>query len=296
MLFESIQNKKDEELPELRTNACFTVVGYSIDSLLENIKNASFSERKIQSLLKININDLLDFDRFECIGTVEQMRELWQNQVFLKCFLDLATNDQAFNNTINRGYKNEINKLIFDYVFSAELKEKDPKIKDLYIAIAKAVNAREIIPFTTIMPMDLAWAICVYRYSDLNESVCAANLNQAIVYSGVELSIKDIIYVYSRFYLENFGQLFCTTMTVVTPVIDNNPLHMKMNDRITWAILYILDSMTSADIRKVLERYHGYLSIYKISDVRFNITGLSEDFARINRVVERLRDEGLFLP
>lgn len=293
MLFESIHNRKDEDL---RTNACFTVVGYTLDSLLENIKNASFSDRKIQSLIKVNINDMLDFDRFENIGTIEQMRELWQNAVFLKNFLDLVSNDQGFNNTINRGYKNEINKLIFDYVFSSELKNKDAKIQDLYIAIAKAVNAREIIPFTAIMPFDLAWAITVYRYSDLNESRCAANLNQAIVYSGVELSIKDIIYIYSRFYLENFGQLFCTTMTVVTPVIDDNPLQKMMNDRISWAILYILDSMTSLDIRRVLERYNGYLSIYSITDVRLNITGLSEDFARINRVVEAMRNEGIFIP
>lgn len=281
---------EEERLSDLTTNISFPVASYSIDTLLKNIIDGTFSVEKVKSLIRFDIDDFLNYDSFERPESRRQMQDLWTNKFFLNCFLKCLTEDNGFVDIMN-GYKHEINKIIFDYVFVSEDTSiiKDSEINDLFIQIAKAVNIKEIIPLLTIMNPELAWQIVVCRYSDLNESECIRKLNEAIISSGMDFSIEDIIYIYSRFYPENFRTLFKVTMCQIFDTSNFDDLQLKLNDRISWSMLYILNTLTSADILTVIMEYKCYLEAFGQIDMqhntRFDIQNIPDDFSRIRKIV-----------
>lgn len=292
-LFESLDDLHDEN-PVLDINVSFSVLQYDLETLVKNIENGSFSDIKIQSIIKYNLKDILDYTNFEKVDTRKLMQDLWTSKRFLNAFLAVFSSDNVIANTIILVYRKELNKLIFDYVFINT--DKDPDIESLYTMIAKLLNAKDIIPLTTILPRNLAWQLCVCRYSSFKIDLCVHNLNFAIINSDIDISVKNIIYVYSRFYADDFSTLFCATMIDVygdEPKSDNAK---RLNDRITVAILSILNSMTSMDIELVLTRYANYLSFGKYENRRCQIRGLSEDYARINKVVYSLENKGICVP
>ena len=292
-LFNSLDNLHDEdEEPVLFTNATFSVLHYSINSLIENIRKGTFSDIKIKTLIKYNINDLLDYSNFEKADTREDIQNIWTCKKFLDLFINVFQTDEEFSNIIVKNYKREINKLTFDYLFLN--KDRDPDIASCYITIAKMVDIQDIIPLTTIMPKDFAWQLCVCRYSSFSAEKCAHNLNFTIVSSGIDFSLKDIIYIYSRFYSEDFSTLFCSTMLDCYEA--STDTGKKLYDRITIAILTILNSMVSTEIALVLKRYANLISFSNITEYRCNIRGLSEDYSRVNSVVEILEMQGIAVP
>ena len=282
---------EDEKLSDLITNINFPVANYSLDTLLKNIIDGTFSTEKVKSLIRFDIDDFLNYDKFEQPESRKQMQELWTNKFFLNCFLKCLIEDNGFVDIMS-GYKKEINVIIFDYVFAENDMTKDSEVRDLFIQIAKAVNIKDIIPLLTIMNPDLAWQIAVCRYSSLSETKCVQKLNDAIIFSGADFSIEDIIYIYSRFYPENFKDLFKVTITQTFDVGSLTDLQMKLNDRISWAILYILNSMTSMDIYRVLTEYDSYYESCNSCGieihVRFRLRTLSEEFSRIKAVLDAI--------
>ena len=290
--FKSLDNL-EEDLSQLDTNVTFTVVDYSYDKLLENIRSGSFSPNKIQSLIKFSIRDLLDYSNFEKLETRSLFQSLWTEPKFLIQFYGLLNKDTATLELVITMYKYEINKLIYDYL-SLPIDSKNTEVASLYSNIASIVNAKDIIPLTSIMTPDSAKILVVSRYSHLVAEECVKNFNSTIVLSDADFSLKDIIYIYSRFYADDFSQLFCTTMTYsIDPVTDTGK---KVNDRISFALLYILESMTSGDIDRTLMRYNGFLTLYPTSYIRFSLRGLSKDFERVSNRVEYLANEGILIP
>ena len=291
-LFDSLDDLHDEEEPELDINVSLPVMHYDLESLFKNIENGSFSNIKIESVIKCNIRNLLDYTNFEKADTRKHIQSIWTSKRFLNSFIAVMSSDITFTDNIISTYKREVNKLIFDYVFIN--KEKSPEIESLYIIIAKMVNVKDIIPLTTILPRDLAWQLCVCKYSSFKLDLCVHNLNFAIINSELDINIKNIIYIYSRFYADDFTTLFCATMVdVYEPTTDNGK---KLNDRITVAILSILNSMTSVDIELVLTRYANYLTFNKESTIRYQIRGLSGAYSRINNVLKSLEEQGIYVP
>ena len=291
-LFKSLDNLHDEEEPVLNTNASFSVLHYSLNSLIENIKNGTFSDIKIKTLIKYNINDLLDYSNVEKADTREDIQNLWTCKKFLELFISVFQTDEAFSNKVMLNYKRELNRLCFDYLFLNQ--DKEQEITNCYITIAKMINIQDIIPLTTMMPKDFAWQICVCRYSSFNAAKCVHNLDYAIISSGIDFSLKDIIYIYSRFYSDDYSNLFSFAMIdCYTPETD---IGKKLYDRITITLLTILNSMTSLDIEIVLRRYTNLLLFSDIKTYRCNVRGLSEDYSRINSVVKLLEEKEVFVP
>ena len=75
-----------------------------------------------------------------------------------------------------------------------------------------------------------------------------------------------------------------------------NRSYKKMYDMISLAMLDILESMTSADIYKVLHDYGEYVSLSKITTIRFSMRSLSDDYSRINGIILQLLDNGISIP
>ena len=290
--FKSLDNL-EEDLSQLDTNVTFTIVDYSYDKLLENIRSGSFSPNKIQRLIKFSLKDLLDYSNFEKVETRQLFQSLWTEPKFLIQFYGLLNKDANTLELVNSMYKYEINKLVYDYL-ALSTDDRDPEVTSLYSNIAAIVNAKDIIPLTSIMTPDSAKIIVVSRYSHLVAEQCVKNFNSTIVFSDMDLSLKDIIYIYSRFYADDFSQLFCTTMTY--NIDAKTDTGKKVNDRISFALLYILNSMTSEDIDRTLMRYNGFLALYPTSYIRFSLRGLSKDFERVANRVEYLANEGIIIP
>lgn len=290
-LFESLDDLHDEN-NTLDINVSLPVMQYDLESLYKNIENGSFSDFKIQSVIKCNLSNLLDYNNFEKVDSRKFMQGLWTSKRFLNAFLAIISSDMTTMDIILTSYRRELNKLIFDYVFINTT--KDPEIESLYIMLAKIINAKDIIPLTTILPRDLSWQLCVCKYSSFKLDLCVHNLNFAIINSDLDISIKNIIYIYSRFYADDFTTLFCASMIdIYDPESD---MAKKLNDRITIALLSILNSMTSVDIELTLTRYANYLSFNKEAVLRCQIRGLSEDYSRINKIVDSLGNQGIYVP
>ncbi len=128
----------------------------------------------------------------------------------------------------------------------------------------------------------------------MNVDQCVHNLNFAIVYSDIDISLNNIIYIYSRFYADDFSTLFCSSM--IDCFDPNTDMAKRLYNRITLALLNILNSMTSSDIELVLRRYSNYLSLSQINTIRYQIRGLSEDYSRINKVVDFLESKDVYVP
>ena len=126
---------------------------------------------------------------------------------------------------------------------------------------------------------------------------CIKRLNEFIICLGFDFTIKDIIYIYSIYYTDSFSDLFITTMTDTDRKLMNDAEH-KMYDNISLALLYILNSMESQEIYKVLRRYGEYLMLMNIeTSLRFSLNGLAEDFSRISYIVNIIKtNDSLNLP
>ncbi len=162
-IFSSLDNLHDEDEPVLEsgTNIAFSIIKYDLETMVKNINDGTFSNIKIQSLIKFNIRDILDYSNFEKADTRKYIQELWISKRFLNSFITLFNSDPDFNDTVITSYRKELNKLIFDYVFTNN--NKEPEIESLYIMIAKYINAKDIIPLTSVLPRDFSWQICLFR-------------------------------------------------------------------------------------------------------------------------------------
>lgn len=114
--------------------------------------------------------------------------------------------------------------------------------------------------------------------------------------SGVVNSVADIVYVFSKLY-PRVTDLFTLTMFWLKE--DNLTIEEASRfNMISNAMLYILDSMTSVDMRTVLINYASSISIFVPpgGPLRFRIKDRMKEFPRIEKVVNELAYEGFIIP
>ena len=147
----------------------------------------------------------------------------------------------------------------------------------------------------SIMDETTAKFMALFNFSSNDTETCIEHLNNLIVKAGYDFSVKDIVYIYSRFYSEGFSQLFNYTMTSVQDDL-TTPIEKHNYDRISLAIINILNNMTENDIYRMLSQFSSYITLMQKGTVRFSLRGLSNDFCRINEAVQNLLEDGTYIP
>ena len=279
-------NEQPEELLPTR----FTTIEYTHDSFLEKI--SEFSDTKIR--YEIKIGDYFNYDHFSDPNTRVIFQKLWTNKIFLKNVLYLISEDEPFRNKIINTYITTVNKLAFDYLL-LESEDKDEEVLYLLKEIAKHTDYNYILKLCDIMPLEIAAIIAMARFSDFNFTESINRFNNTIYRSEMDFSEQDIIHIYAVFFSERFTELFNITMTNIEENFEKR-LYKKVYDMMSLALLDILESMTSEDIEKVLQSYSSYIELTNICNFRFSLRSLSDDYSRINVIIDELLNKGICIP
>lgn len=296
--FESLDSM-DNTIESAPIGLKISTIEYSFDSFLQKISDGVLSDVVIQNNIRQGLSQYLNYDNFKNPGTSKQFIGLWTNKRFLSNLLEILNTDKSVLSKVRSLYTRTINVITYDYYAEQFNKESsvnwDSEVCNLLISISTTVNYNYILPMTTIIPPNNAVFIAMSRFSSFDNTIAIKRFNDMIIGSGIDLSIKDIIYIYSIFFSEKFSSLFNITMTTVTKSFaDTN--QKKIYDNISLAMIYIVNSIPSTEIETVLKKYSLYISFLDKKCSRFSFRNLSEEFSRINIVVNKLLEEGYDIP
>lgn len=205
-------------------------------------------------------------------------------------------------NSVKLTYSQKVycNKLAYDYLRMRN-DEKDPIIVQLLSNLSNTVNF-DVIPALVGfgVPKDLASYIALARYSSIDDYVTVKRVNACIFNtSNVDLMTEQrIINIYETLYSECMTRLFKGTMMDVYPadyLKNSSDASSEIYSLIGLAILTMINSMPSVDIKFILKAYYGDYINFPCY-VRFSMKSLSDDYYRINQIVYDLESEGIYLP
>ena len=124
------------------------------------------------------------------------------------------------------------------------------------------------------------------RNSTFNIEKAVHRVNTFLVKCNNDLSVSNIVSIYCHLF-ERFTDVFIYTMMESKPN-SMTPLMKKKYDNISIAILEMMNSLTSADIRKVLYDYGYILSMVKVNTkIRFALR-TAERYNRIISVIKSI--------
>ena len=294
--FKSLDNIQPE-IENTPIGVNFSTVEYTFDSFLKKIEDGSMSDKKIQSDILYSYGTYLDYDNFKDNKTRTIFQSLWTNVRFLRNFLEVLTKNPNIVESLKTFKLTTINTISYDYYCATSNESKDSEVLSLLLDICRVVDMKFIIPLCTIMDTDSALFITMAKFSSFDQDKCVHRLNEFIIRLGYDFTIKNIIYIYSRFYNEGFATLFNYTMICDDTVQYIDARDKKNYDSISLAIINILNSMTSDEIYKVLKQYGNYIALMnKGTSVRFSLRSLSADYNRVSDVVEKLNSEYMIIP
>lgn len=281
--------KTTDPADEKRITPKFSVLDFSYDSFLSKINDGIISDIKIQD--EILYGDYFNYDNFNNPKIRTTFQLLWTNKRFLLNLLNLLDTNKQFRDSVIKSNISTVNKIVYDYYVS---ENKDDAVCSILLDIAKVIDAPYIIKLSTVMNIEAARFIALARFSSFDLKECIIRFNTFIYRIGIDFSMKDIIYIYSTFFRESFSPLFNVTMQQIETNFENRTCK-KVYDMMSLAILEILNSMTSADIYTVLLRYNNCIQLTNNNQCRFSLRSLSDDYYRINMVVEELSNRGIYI-
>lgn len=252
------------------------------------LTSTQLNEYELASLIKNNIetmcDDVLKGDQF--------YSPYLMNHGFVKAFIRAIS-------SIPIGYKERLlcNKIVYDY-FTFD--NPDRALKEQYLSMARIVNQDVIHKLQTIgVDENTACNLALARYSSTNEKTNVKRLNFVIYHKDPEIMTEQrVIWIYEKLF-SHISDLFQATMFEVYHPVQQQEFgenFMEVYGVVGLAVLCILNNMKSDDIRRVLIGYHSEWEYKGHPEVRFGLRSLSEDYSRITRMVEQLRQQGINLP
>lgn len=276
-LKKSIENW-DDSLSE-RIIPVFHSVEYQISTIVEKITNIdSLNEDEIKNIIVRQHKMILDYDLF--LSSTESRKyaqELFTNKRFLQIFLQVIGFLQLSKDEIVC-----VNKLAYDYYI---MSNKDPEVSDLLLQISYQINNVLVIRLSGKLGMNGSRVLSMIANSSFKEDKNIHRINTFLVKYG-ELSVQDIIDIYCILF-ERFSNLFIFSMLEYKCNNMTNS-QLKTFDNISLALLAILDSMTSEDIKKILYDYAFTLKLIRHNfTVRFSLKS-AKAYPRILEIIKEI--------
>lgn len=241
------------------------------------------------------------------------------SNVYVRCFMDIRFLE-AFIDVLNTGQFVDrddivkINTICYHYITFGT--NQDPMIKNRMMLMASIVNKPKLPSLFGIgLNNNLANTLLIARNSDLNLETCVKRVDFIIITQPVELMTQEMITNILRILYNirpndsdprDWLSVFQYIMMDVVPEYDeyDETTHwvtdevQEVDSTLSLSALEILDNLESRAIRSVLLYYaEDYAMVNSYRKLRFSMKRLSEDYARINRVVSELRmNEGIIVP
>ena len=268
----------------------FTTIEYELKTIVEKIRNINnLSESEIRNIIFNQYKMILNYDLFLSDPSSRKLaQELFTNNKFLKIFNDICnvlnlTNDEIIC----------LNKLCYDYY---TLDEKDSTIMNYLLAISYQINDDKIIRLSSILGINGARILSMISKSSFKEDKRVQRINNFIIkYNEIDLTLQNIIDIYCILYGDRFSILFTNTMG---EAYIENLVDIKEKYRytlITYAVILILESLTSDNISKVLYNYGFYLKLNKIEKVRISLKSFNDyDINRIIKIINNIEKDNIY--
>lgn len=259
---------------------------------LANINNISDQDayNLIKQTFRIIISDIFDKDD-------KSYMSMFLNIKFLNSLTQVLFTE---NLSVEDVYR--LNKIVYAYFISNKI-VKEESITMSILALAKNVNKFVVNKLIAIgIDEVIAIKIAVSRYSDYNnESNNVNRMNLSMLFSSPDIFTPQKIIDTYQILFDSVSTLFSSIMYDVYLYEELESISECAGDiyaNISLAIIDILNSMTSQDIRKVLMAYTlEYGTSEKYNKIRFSIYSISmSEYARIYQVVEELKKENIFVP
>lgn len=291
-LFPSLQVEDESfnELNQLQQGSLFHSIEYELSDIVKKIKNIdNLNETEIKQIIIRQHSMILNYDLFLMSNETRQdAQTLFQSEKFLRCFLDVVR-----LLTLSNHEKICINKLAYDYYINPN--GCNSRISDLLYQLTTEVNGKEVIVLSGILGLRDAQILSMIRNSTFNIEKAVHRVNTFLVKCNNDLSITAITSIYCHLF-ERFTDVFIYTMMESEP-IGLSPLMKKKFDNISIAILEMMNSLSSHDIRKVLYDYGYILSMVKVNTkIRFALR-TAQRYNRIISVVKSIEiQDNLYIP
>lgn len=263
---------------------------FNPDIVKEKLFNInSLTDAELMDIVKKSYAYILD----EVYNKNNTFMPLFTNERFLTMFLQVV---RSVN--LVESQKITINKICYDYFTTFMC--KDSLVTDLLFNMSKVVN-QDVLPGLLGLGLyeELADYLALSRFSTSKDLVNVKRVNFIITRQPSSVMTEQmIVNIYSKLY-DSVTPLFTGTLLDVEE-FDDDEISEEASlvySTISNAVLDILETLPLEQIRQVLLSYNiTRVSYYQDKDVRFTMNALSDDYARINMVVESLRQEGVYLP
>lgn len=257
----------------------FRSVEYKLSTIVEKICNIdSLDENEIKYIIAYQHSMILNYDLF--LSSDESRayaQKLFTNKRFLQFFLSIVgllglPRDEIIC----------INKLAYDYYI---LENKDLEISELLLQISYQINNVLVIRLSGKLGMNGARILSIIANSSFKEEKCIHRVNTFLIKYGT-LSAQDVIDIFCILY-ERFTYPFIYTMLESKQPWMNED-HLRNFDNISIAILELLNSMISEDIKKILYNYAFTLKLVRHNvNVRFSLKS-TKTYPRILEVIKEI--------
>lgn len=305
--FESLDSNL--ELEPTPIGVSFSTLEYTHDSFLNKLNTGDFSPTKIKSIIENNMSLYFGYDGFSNIKTRVNMQGIWTNIDFLKNVLELLNEDPKFRQNVVSGYRRDINIIANDYLRVAndgmEEHLKDSEVRKILLGIASNVNAEYIVPLSSRVHVTVAQHLALANFCTFDISQSVRNIIGVIWnYSIIEtheaaFTIEQIIYIYYVFFKDNFSEAFIHSMLFKYPNLEKRKNFVEItDDNISSALINILNSMSSKEVKEVLAKYANYLSFCddKVNNIRFSLKHLPNVFKNAAQCVAEAEQSGYYIP
>ena len=275
---------------------------FNLSILKQNIDNVdSMSDVELRNFIKRCFKSIM----VNLFGKeMPKYIHYFQDVRFLDAFIDvLKSMDFIEKDDIVR-----LNTMCYHYITI-------PKDKQNYRVVSRMMEVSNIINRHNLprllglgLSSNLASILLIARYSDIDLNVCVKRVNFIIITQPKELMsermIEEILKILYNV-LDDMVRIFPPIMMDILPDYDeNNPNTLwisediqEVNSTLNLAFLNILDNLPTQTIRSVLLNYTEAMNmVYKNYQVRFSLRCLSEDYYRINNVINEMAlNEGIYV-
>lgn len=267
--------------------------------LFKNIKDVpNMSNVELREFINNNFDRILS--SVYTGDTINEHVACFQDPRFLDAFADVLQRKRFFeNDTIIK-----INNICYDYI---SFNNRDEAILNRLVSISNIIN-RMLIPRLLGLGIsnNLASILLIARFSSFELNTCVKRVNFIIISQPKVLMTEEMITeIFKILYPgpEIWVKIFQYFMLDVIPEYTENDSWVsedveEVNSLINLSILDILNIQPSAIIRSTLVEYaESYSILNRNKPVRFSMQTLSDDYSRINDIVNYLRyQEQIIVP
>jgi hypothetical protein len=277
-----VEDKNAKKLKKIQTEPIFKTIEYKFNDLAYKVKNNILSEQEIRDIILRQHKMILNYDYFlESTNSRIIAQELFTNTRFINQFIEVSRLLELDNMEIIT-----INKIAYDYSI---IPNSDKELSDLLYICATEFNKKEVTILSGIYGLTKAKDIAIINKSSFNTETRVHRLNNYLTTQSDKVyTVQNIVDTYGwLFNKSRFSNVFSSVMFEYKSE-NMDKINLVVFDNISLAVLYILDSLRSEDIKKVLLDYLYLISNNMIKKVRFGINTIDNRFHRIKSIYKEI--------